>query len=215
MVDRNNWDKLRFAPAQPDDGGWAAPPSRTDPPAWPPQAGHGTQNRAGSATSSGTTPAGHGIPAHPHGGQSHGYASPYPAYRAPGGNGGGFLADPYADPAPHADPAGRYADLIGRYEPAIGSDPARGNGYDPAQGTGYGGRPSARSSRRPIRARRLDASPWHWLLFLPIVVALWTPLYNRVEPTLGGVPFFYWGQLAFAILATVVVTIVHLATKDR
>jgi hypothetical protein len=69
----------------------------------------------------------------------------------------------------------------------------------------------------PRRApqRRLDASRWHWLLLLPIVVPLFPPLYNRVEPTLGGVPFFYWGQLSFALLASAVVAIVHLATKPK
>ena len=36
-----------------------------------------------------------------------------------------------------------------------------------------------------------------------------------LEPTLGGVPFYYWGQLAFAFLASAVVTVVHLATKGR
>jgi hypothetical protein len=68
---------------------------------------------------------------------------------------------------------------------------------------------------RPTRTRRLDANRWHWLLFLPIVIPLLTPLYNRVEPTLGGVPFFYWGQLSFALLASAVIAIVHMATKPK
>jgi hypothetical protein len=67
----------------------------------------------------------------------------------------------------------------------------------------------------PARPGRLDRSRWHWLLFLPIVVPLLPPLYNRVEPTLGGVPFFYWGQLSFALLASAVVAIVHVATKPK
>lgn len=33
------------------------------------------------------------------------------------------------------------------------------------------------------------------LLFVPCVVALWTPLYNTQTPALFGVPFFYWFQL--------------------
>ena len=45
---------------------------------------------------------------------------------------------------------------------------------------------------RPRRRRRADASPWHWLLFVPIVVPLLTPLYNRVEPALFGLPFYYY-----------------------
>jgi hypothetical protein len=33
------------------------------------------------------------------------------------------------------------------------------------------------------------------LLALPCLIALWTPLYNRVEPQVFGIPFFYWFQL--------------------
>jgi hypothetical protein len=68
---------------------------------------------------------------------------------------------------------------------------------------------------RRTRNRRLDANPWHWLLWLPIVVPLWPGLYNRVHPKFGGLPFYYWGQLAFALLAAAVIAIVHMATKDR
>jgi Protein of unknown function (DUF3311) len=40
------------------------------------------------------------------------------------------------------------------------------------------------------------------LLFLLIaVVALWVPIYNRVEPTLYGIPFFYWFQTAWILAA--------------
>jgi hypothetical protein len=65
------------------------------------------------------------------------------------------------------------------------------------------------------RRRRLDASRWHWLLFIPIVVPLLTPLYNRIHPELFGLPFYYWSQLSFALLSTVVIAIVHVATKGR
>jgi uncharacterized protein DUF3311 len=63
------------------------------------------------------------------------------------------------------------------------------------------------------RRRRADASHWHWLLFVPIVVPLLTPLYNRLEPALFGLPFYYWSQLSFAVLSTVVIAVVHVATK--
>jgi hypothetical protein len=39
------------------------------------------------------------------------------------------------------------------------------------------------------------------LLALPSVIALWAPLYNRVEPQLFGVPFFYWFQLVMIPLS--------------
>jgi hypothetical protein len=75
-------------------------------------------------------------------------------------------------------------------------------------------RPDSRHTARP-RRRRADASRWHWLLFVPIVVPLLTPLYNRLEPTLFGLPFYYWSQLSFAVLSGLVIAIVHVATKRR
>jgi hypothetical protein len=46
------------------------------------------------------------------------------------------------------------------------------------------------------RARRL----WIGLMFLVVVVvSLWVPLYNRTEPTLAGMPFFYWFQIAWIV----------------
>jgi hypothetical protein len=36
----------------------------------------------------------------------------------------------------------------------------------------------------------------YFLLLAPCVLALVTPLYNRLEPQLFGVPFFFWFQLA-------------------
>jgi len=68
-----------------------------------------------------------------------------------------------------------------------------------------------RPSRNPParRSRRADANRWHWLLLVPIVLPLLPGLYNRMEPTLFGVPFFYWGQLGFAFLASAVIAFVH------
>jgi hypothetical protein len=86
----------------------------------------------------------------------------------------------------------------------------------PQHGTGEWRTIRERSApRRPpgARTRRPDASPWHWLLFIPIVVPLMPGLYNRIEPTLLGLPFFYWSQLSFAFLASAVITLVHRKTR--
>nr|WP_239153093.1 DUF3311 domain-containing protein [Virgisporangium aliadipatigenens] len=53
------------------------------------------------------------------------------------------------------------------------------------------------------------------MLFVPVVVALFPPLFNRIEPTLMGLPFYYWGQLAFALFTCVTIAFVHVATKPR
>ncbi|OLE26482.1 MAG: hypothetical protein AUG44_12855 [Actinobacteria bacterium 13_1_20CM_3_71_11] len=67
----------------------------------------------------------------------------------------------------------------------------------------------------PGRSRLADASAWHWLLLVPVALALLTPLYNRVEPTLFGFPFFYWFQLGLAGMCSLVIGIVYLATRKR
>lgn len=54
----------------------------------------------------------------------------------------------------------------------------------------------------------------HWtrvLLILPFIAVLWVPFYNRLEPMLLGMPFFYWYQLLWILLCAVVVGIVYVA----
>lgn len=52
-------------------------------------------------------------------------------------------------------------------------------------------------------------SPWrYWprlLLVIPFALVGWVPFYNRIEPTLLGIPFFYWYQLAAIIAGAAVV----------
>ena len=67
------------------------------------------------------------------------------------------------------------------------------------------------SGSAPVR--RSDRSRWHWLLLVPIVLSLLTPLYNRIEPTLWDFPFFYWFQLALVVLGGAVTGLVHLLTR--
>jgi hypothetical protein len=55
---------------------------------------------------------------------------------------------------------------------------------------------------------------WWYLLFVVLFfVALWVPLYNRIEPTLLGMPFFYWFQLVLILAGAVVTAIVYFATE--
>src|SRR4029077_12640534 len=48
------------------------------------------------------------------------------------------------------------------------------------------------------------------LLLIPFFAVLWVPFYNRLEPALGGVPFFYWYQLAWILIGALLVLVVYL-----
>lgn len=67
----------------------------------------------------------------------------------------------------------------------------------------------------PPPAARGDRSRWNWLLFLPIVVPLLTPLFNHDSPRLFGFPTFYWMQLAFIALGVTSTSVVYQMTKRR
>jgi uncharacterized protein DUF3311 len=63
------------------------------------------------------------------------------------------------------------------------------------------------------RTRAADASPWNWLLAVPIIIPMLTPLYNRETPRLLGFPAFYWMQLAFVLIGVVTTVVVYRMTK--
>jgi hypothetical protein len=63
------------------------------------------------------------------------------------------------------------------------------------------------------RPRAADASRWNWLLLIPVVVPLLTPLYNRKTPVFLSFPAFYWLQLAFVVLGVAITVFVYRVTK--
>ena len=82
----------------------------------------------------------------------------------------------------------------------------------------HGPRHLADSWEGPVTLNRALPSRRHglqWLLALPIIPPLLVPLYNRLEPRLFGVPFFYWFQLACVVFAIVIVGLVYQLTKGR
>ena len=46
------------------------------------------------------------------------------------------------------------------------------------------------------------------LLLLPCVGLLWVPFYDRPGPALLGFPFFYWYQLAWVPLTSLLIALV-------
>jgi len=49
----------------------------------------------------------------------------------------------------------------------------------------------------------------NWLLLVPVLVPLLTPLFNAKEPRLFGFPLFYWLQLAFILIGVGTTTLVY------
>jgi Protein of unknown function (DUF3311) len=65
-----------------------------------------------------------------------------------------------------------------------------------------------------IQKKRSAWSWWYLLFVIQFAVALWPPFYNKIEPTLIGIPFFYWFQLLWVIVSAVFTAIVYFATSD-
>ena len=63
-------------------------------------------------------------------------------------------------------------------------------------------------------AKRGGWNWWYLLFVIQFALALWPPLYNRIEPTWMGMPFFYWFQLALVIVGALLTAIVYFATAD-
>jgi hypothetical protein len=78
--------------------------------------------------------------------------------------------------------------------------------------------PPSSPDPEPVRAaaaRRVNASAWNWLLVLPFIGVLVPAFYNKKDPTLGGMPFFYWYQMAWIAVSVAVTVIVYRATRGE
>ena len=64
------------------------------------------------------------------------------------------------------------------------------------------------SEARPVK--RIRTSWVRALLLIPFAATLAVPLYDRIEPAIGGVPFFYWYQLLWVVLTAAIVGVVFL-----
>jgi hypothetical protein len=53
------------------------------------------------------------------------------------------------------------------------------------------------------------------LLALPLVGLLIPPIYNQADPTLIGIPFFYWYQLLWVPISVAVTAVVYIKTRGQ
>jgi Na+-driven multidrug efflux pump len=59
-----------------------------------------------------------------------------------------------------------------------------------------------------------SSGAWYWAFLIPLALVVAVPFYNRVEPRLWGIPFFYWAQLLFVIIGALVTGLVYRLTPD-
>jgi hypothetical protein len=62
------------------------------------------------------------------------------------------------------------------------------------------------------KRKRGGWSWWYLLFVIQFVVILWPPFYNKLEPTLIGIPFFYWFQLLWVLVSAVFTAVIYFAT---
>ena len=72
------------------------------------------------------------------------------------------------------------------------------------------------SDARPPRPGQGSGSTWLLICLLlapAVVVPLLVPIYDRVDPTLAGFPFYYWFQLALIFVAVILTWIAYVLAK--
>jgi hypothetical protein len=111
------------------------------------------------------------------------------------------------------DPSYEIREVWQMSEPQAGQTPPTADPEPPVAGPGP--RLAGPEAAGTARVRAKDHSPWNWLLFVPIVVPLITPLFNMDSPRLLGFPTFYWLQFAFIVLGVTTTTVVYQMTKKR
>jgi len=73
--------------------------------------------------------------------------------------------------------------------------------------------PSGEANMNGPLERRRAWSWWYALFLVQFVAVLWPSLYNSSEPSFFGVPFFYWYQLIWVVVAAVLTAIIYFATE--
>ncbi|MBV8911012.1 MAG: DUF3311 domain-containing protein [Gammaproteobacteria bacterium] len=63
-------------------------------------------------------------------------------------------------------------------------------------------------------SNRRGWSWWYLLFIVQYAAVLWPPFYNRSEPDWIGVPFFYWYQMLWVVIAAISTAVVYVATRE-
>ena len=57
--------------------------------------------------------------------------------------------------------------------------------------------------------------PVYLILLVPYLAFGWVPFYDRVEPALFGIPFFYWWQILWIVLTALCIVPVYRYQEAR
>ena len=63
-----------------------------------------------------------------------------------------------------------------------------------------------------VDSQRSEWSGWYLLFIIEFVMTLWPPFFNKLDPTLIGIPFFYWYQLACVLVGAIITAVVYFRT---
>jgi hypothetical protein len=55
---------------------------------------------------------------------------------------------------------------------------------------------------------------WYLLLLIPFVATLWVPFYASAEPSIAGIPYFYWYQFLWVPISAVLTAVVYFVTRE-
>lgn len=63
------------------------------------------------------------------------------------------------------------------------------------------------------QAKRSPRNWWYLLFLIVLGSVIWPPFYNRIEPTLIGIPFFYWYKLLCVIICTLITGFIYFVVR--
>jgi hypothetical protein len=90
----------------------------------------------------------------------------------------------------------------------------RGRRRDGWQASRYPYRLLGMPAENGAPSKRRKWSWWYLLFVLQMLVILWPPFYNKIQPTLLGIPFFYWFQLLWVLVSAVFTAVVYFMSRE-
>jgi uncharacterized protein DUF3311 len=70
-------------------------------------------------------------------------------------------------------------------------------------------------AERGDRPRRTSSPAWYLVLAIPLVGTLIPPIYNTKDPTVIGIPFFYWYLLLWVAGSVICTLIFYRGTRGE